>query len=266
MAHYNDTAKRAALIEQAAARGVHLFADTNKHKFCTWLNLCLAPHTWEQTYASVRKQKVLSHVAWECLGGAVLALFVNQNKFNRYTKEVVAEVLPDFVTYIRADKVGDPWKFILSMRRYLPRYITIKALGKAGVDWRELAVECMGAKTKPRSVTYHSLFTNVYVRSLVKAIVVFRLYRSPGDPEYVVGTNDLDTLITQHAASNKCVAEPELYATIASLQSSLPAWNYRVRAHTCFFLSYLLPLYWLTEKQMLPSMERNVLGTTTKEL
>jgi hypothetical protein len=247
--------------EYEEREGRSMFEGTPK-SLCVWINLCLFPYTWEQTYASLRKPGRISYRAWENLGGAVMALFVNINRFTPYTPEMVAEVLPDFVEYVRSDRTGDPWKFILSMRRYLPRYIVIKALARVGFNWREVACERMGAKVPSRSTSFHSLFTNLYVRSIVKAMVVFRLYRTPGDPDYLVGTNDVATLVAKESASNKCVSFDKLLATVELLQETLPSWSASARARACFYCSYLMPLHYLTEKQMLPSVERKVLGSS----
>lgn len=261
--YYNGQKDRERLMQEFEEREGHsMFADVSK-RFCVWINLCLHPYTWEQTYASLRKPGRISFRAWENLGGAIMALFVNINRCTPFTKEMVGECQPDFVEYIRADRVGDPWKFLLSMRRYLPRYIAVKSLQRAGIDWRLLATECMGAKVKPKISSFHSLFTNLYVRSILKALVVFRQYRTPGDEDYSLGTNDIASLVAKESSSNKCVSFDKLLPVVERLQESLPSWSVSARARTCFFCSYLMPLHYLTEKQMLPSLERKVLGTNT---
>jgi hypothetical protein len=261
---YNGQKDRERLMREFEEREGRCMFEGVEKRFCVWVNLCLYPHTWEQTYASLRKPGRISFKAWESLGGAIMALFVNCNRCTAFTKEMVGECQPDFVEYIRADRVGDPWKFLLSMRRYLPRYLAIKSLQKVGIDWRTVAVEQMGAKVKPRLSSYHSLFTNVYVRSILKALVVFRQYRTPGDEDYSLGTNDVASLVAKESASNKCVAFEKLLPVVELLQTTLPSWSVSARGRACFFCSYLLPLHYLTEKQMLPSLERKVLGTTTK--
>ncbi len=259
--HYNPQKERTRLMQEYEEReGRSMFEGTDK-SLCVWINLCIAPYTWEQTYAGLRQPGRIHFRHWECLGGVVMALFVNINRFTPFTPEMVNECLPDFVEYIRADKVGDPWKFILSMRRYLPRYIVLKALARVGFDWRKVACERMGAKVMSRSSSYHSLFTNLYVRSIVKAMVVFRLYRTPGDPDYLPGTNDLPSLVAKESASKKCVAFDKLLPVVELLQETLPSWSASARARACFYCSYLMPLHYLTEKQMLPSLERKVLGS-----
>lgn len=263
--HYNGQKDRERLMAEFERReGRGMFEGTTKN-FCVWVNLCLAPYTWEQTYEGIRRGGRIDYKHWECLGGAIMALFVNINRFTTFTKEMVGECQPDFVEYIRADKKSDPWRFLLSMRRYMPRYITLKALAKVGFDWRSVACERMGARTLSRSTTYHSLFTNLYVRSIIKAMVVFRNYRTPGDPDYELGTNDLPTLVKKESASNKCVSYERLLPVVELLQESLPSWSTSARARVCFYCSYLMPLHYLTEKQMLPSLERKVLGSNTKD-
>jgi len=263
--HFNAAKERARILQEFREReGRDMFEGESK-RFCVWVNLCLHPYTWEQTYACLRVPGRVRYRAWENLGGAIMALFININRFTPFTAQMVGECQPDFVEYIRSDKIGDPWKFLLSMRRYMPRYIAIKSLSKAGIHWQDLAVECMGAKHKSQPTTYHSLFTNKYVRSTIKALVVFRQYRSIGDEDYSLGTNDLPALVRRESASPKCVGEPELTAVVERLQESLPSWSVSARSRACFFTSYLMPLHYLTEKQMLPSLERKVLGTNTKD-
>lgn len=263
--HFNGAKERALILQQFREReGRDMFEGESK-RFCVWVNLCLHPYTWEQTFASLRQPGRVRYRAWENLGGAIMAIFININRFTPFTAQMVGECQPDFVEYIRSDTVGDPWKFLLSMRRYMPRYIAVKSLAKANIHWQDLAVECMGAKFKAKPTTYHSLFTNKYVRSTIKALVVFRQYRSVGDSDYEPGVNDLPTLVRRESASNKCVSEPHLLAAVERLQESLPSWSVSARGRTCFFTSYLMPLHYLTEKQMLPSLERKVLGTNTKD-
>jgi hypothetical protein len=264
--HYNTQKERDRLMaDYERLHGRSMFEGQTK-SLCIWINLCLSPYTWEQTYAAVRRKNThIPYKSWECLGGAIMALFVNINRFTPHTAEMVQECIPDFVEYIRGDSVGDPWKFILSMRRYLPRYVVLKSLAKVGIDWRKVAVERMGAKVASRSSTYHSLFTNLYVRSIVKAMVCFRLYRSVGDPDYLPGTNDLPSLVEKESASKKCVSADKLMQVVELLQETLPSWTPAVRARACFYVSYMLPLYFLKEKQMLPSVERRVLGSGARD-
>lgn len=263
--HFNNKAVRDALEKQIELEtGVNPF-KASPRRFCTYVNLCLHPYTWEQTYYHLRQRKTISLTTWSCLSGAVLALFINLNRKTGETTQTVAEVVPDFVEYIRSDKTNDPWKFLLSMRRYLPRFITVKALARVGLDWRKLSVELMGAYKTPKPATYHTLFTNIYVRSLVKAMVVFRLYRTTGDADYQPGVNDIITLVEKEAKSKKCISAAHLLNLVERLQETLPSWSVSARARACYYCSYLMPLHYLYEKQMLPSLERNVLGTTTKE-
>jgi hypothetical protein len=172
---------------------------------------------------------------------------------------MLPDIAIDFVDFIRKDKSPDPWKFLHSIKRYYPRYAIIKSLRSFGIDWREIAYELMGSSCKPVPTSYHSVFTNLYVRSLVKAVVIYKMYRSPGDEDYEEGVNDMQTLLKNTAASPKCVSEFYLEQTVNELLRVLPNWNTSIRGKVSYMLCYLQPASSL-ERQMLPSLQRKVLG------
>lgn len=262
--HYNGKAKRDQLLAEMERRGVFPF-DEKRNRFVSFINLCIHPYDWATCYHQVRNRKQISSQTWEAFNGAIFATFVIMNKSTGDTKLMLADVALDYIDFIRADKVGDPWKFLMSMRRYFPRYSIIKGLASFGLDWREFAYSHLGARCKPTSRSHHTIFTNVYVRTLVKAVVVFKQYRGPEHDDYQPGVNDMHSLLLTHSNSTKCLPYDRLEVAVNELLSLLPTWSPSIRARVNYMLSYMQPAHYILEKQMLPSTERKVLGSGAKD-
>lgn len=258
--HFNYGKKREQIAQEYLDNGVDLFADKSI-RWRVYINLCIHPYKWEQIYGSIRDNQRIPNVTWNAFLGALHGTLVYIKRSRIESHRMCAEIAPDIVEFIRSDTTGDPWKFLLSMMRYFPRYFVLRGLKTFGIDWRELALSHMGATHKPNPKTYHSLFTNTYVRTLVKAITVYTQQREPFDSEYQLGVNDRHSLLLKHRGNGKkCKGYDELNATVEYLEQALPSWNQRTRAQVAYYLSHALPLHYLTEKQLFGRLETNVTG------
>jgi hypothetical protein len=257
--HFNYGRRREQITQDYADKGVDLFADHGS-RWRAYINLCIHPYKWEQVYGSIRENKRIPNMTWNALLGALHGTLVYIKRSRVESHRMCAEIAPDIVEFIRSDSKGDPWKFLLSMMRYFPRYFIMRGLKTFGIDWREVAVTCMGATHKPNPKTYHSLFTGLYIRTLVKAITVYTQQRDIHDSEYELGKNDRHSLLVRESASTKCKGYHELNATVEYLEQALPSWNQKTRAQVAYYLSHALPLHYLVEKQLFGRLETNTTG------
>jgi hypothetical protein len=257
--YFNGKRERDRILHHELARGYDRFADMPR--YCAYINLCIAPYNWEDVYTAIKSRASISLINWDCLNGVIMALLVSLHKKTEHTLPMIPEMSTDFVDYIRMDKGNSPWRFLLSMKRYLPRYFVMRSLAAVGIHWRDVAYDLMGARNKPAYTSYHSLFTNLHVRTLVKATSVFKHMRHTGDPDYQAGVNDKHSLLLKESSSTKCHKYEYLENVVDLYISCLPSWNPAIRAKVCYCISFLQPLHLLFEKQMLPSTSANVLGT-----
>jgi len=257
--HYNSAAKRARIEQDYRDKGIELF-DT-KSKLAVFINFCIYPYKWEWVYETIRTRGQIPDKCYYAMLGAIYATMINIKRAKRESAQVSNEIAPDIIDFIRNDRTGDPWKFILSMRRYLPRYLIIRGLQSFGIDWKKLAMETMGATREPQPRTYHSLLTNLYVRTLIKALGVFVAVRDTNEEEYEFGVNDVATLLEKESQSSKCKSKETLEETYFYLREALPSWNAQTRGQVAYYLSNLLPLSYLTEKQLYGRLHENTIGT-----
>lgn len=260
---FNGKAQRTLILANEEAIGYYRFAPPAL-KYQSYINLCLHPYTWEDTYTGIKNNRKISLVNWNCLLGTLMGMLLSAHKKTEHTLPMLSEMAVDFIDYIRIDKGNDPWRFLLSMKRYLPRYCLIKSLKTVGIDWRDVAYELLGAKHKPAYSSYHSLFTNTHVRTMIKAMVVFKQMRSTQDTDYLPGVNDKHSLLLRESASTKCHSYMRLETVVDLYLATLPSWNTSIRAKVAYYISFLRPLHELFEKQMLPIVEQKTLGTKSK--
>lgn len=260
---FNGKRARDAILQRELASGYDRFAPPAL-RYRAYINLCLSPFNWEDTYLSIKSGRKISINTWDCLLGTIMGMMLSLHRNTEHTIPLLSEVAIDFVDYIRIDKGSDPWRFLLSMRRYLPRYMLMRSLLSVGIDWREVAYEMLGAKSKPSYSSYHSLFTNNYIRTMIKATTVFKKMRTSEDPDYQPGVNDKHSLLLQQSLSKKCLSYEKLETVVDLYLVALPSWNTSIRAKVCYYISFLQPLHELFEKQMLPSTETRILGTKSK--
>ncbi len=261
--HFNGKRERDRIIAQEEAAGFYRFAPPAL-KYHAYVNLCLYPFTWEDTYISLKSNKRISLNTWNCLLGALMAMLLSMKRKTEHTIPILSEIAIDFIEYIRLDRGSDPWRFLFSMKRYFPRYVLMRSLLTVGIDWREVAYDLMGAKHKPAYGSYHSLFTNIYIRTLIKATTVYKQMRSTCDEDYEPGVNDKHSLLLRESKSKKCLSYKTLESVVDLYLTSLPSWNPSIRAKVCYYISFLRPLHELMEKQMLPATEAKILGSKSK--
>lgn len=252
--HFNGKKKRDELIAQHEVNPY----DVTGRRFCVYIDLCIHPHSWDSVYNKLRQPRKIDHSTWNCLLGVINALLLSIRMRPGQNAMLINDVALDFVDFIRHDNVGDAWKFILSMRVYLRRYCCIKSLHSIGLDWRTISYEELGAMCKPSNKTFHSIFTSLYVRSFIKALVVFKQMRTVADADYELGVNDRHTLVARESASKKCLDYHKLDKIVQIYMETLPSWNTSIRCKACYNISYMIPLHELLEKQMLPSTQRKI--------
>lgn len=245
---YNNHPARTKILETV---GEEVFFGTKK-KVRGFISLCLYPLSWESVYCGIQENDQLTPNDWNGLVGFLYATHVLIHRKNKYTYESCLDMAPDFVEYIRngikeRDNPGYCWRFAIQTKNYMFRYSVLKGLQRFGVDWRELATSQFGATIPPRPQTYSSLFTNRYVRSTIKAMVVFRTYRDAHEPDYEPGVNDYITLLQKESSSKKCVDFPYLKAGVDYLKTCLPSWNAHTRGKVGYFIDYNIPVTQLSE-------------------
>lgn len=256
--HYNHAYKREQIRQKYLDKGIDLFDTDNIYS--VYINLCIHPYKWESVFANIRERPHINQRDYFALLGTIKALLINTKRAKKESTRMSAELAPDFIDFIRNDRVGNPWKFILSMRRYVPRYLIMRGLQDFGIDWRDLAFDHMGAKYKPQPKSYHTLFTNLYLRTIVKALGVFAAVREPHDADYECGVNDVASLIKKESNSTKCKSPEILERTYLFLRESLPSWSPQVRGQVTYYLSNLLPVTYLVEKRLYGRQHENIIG------
>lgn len=250
---YNNQYKRQAIVEQIKAEGgANPFARKQKQE--VFISLCVHPFSWESTFHNIRKnKKKITIEDWGVLQGVILGILVLDKKKLRHSHLALEHVTMDFVQFIRENKDDDPWKFILNAKRYIHRYLIIHSLAQFGIQWKE-AARVAGASRIPNPKTFHSFCTNLYLRNVVLATFVFRNYYTPLDEGYVEGVNDFHSCVLEAMAMNKkCLPYERFNRICLYVNERLPNWSKDVRGKVGYYLSYLLPLHMLVEKQMLDS-------------
>lgn len=187
-----------------------------------------------------------------------MGLIVLVSRKHKDSEIAVDEYIIDFIKFIRSDTVGDPEKFLLSMRRYMFRFMFIVGLRVAfGIDWRDFVSEILELKKKPQINTYHYLFVNVYIRNLLQAYSVWKYYKAPGDEGYVLGVNDLATLAQAQANLKTSLGLEKLTALIEALQQTLPSWNHNIRKQAAWHIDTCHQGIYLRERQYSEKQQRN---------
>lgn len=256
--HYNSKAKRQHITEELLKQGKDIYKNSTGLQ--AFYSLAIYPHDWSVVFGNIRDRTRIRDKDWECLLGIIFAQLIYNKKCQSETKRMCHEVAIDYVEFIRSDNKGDPWKFILNMTRYFYRYAFIQGIESFGIDWRTMAYEHMGAKLKPSPKTYHSLFTNMYLRTQLKSIVVFNHFLDVGEQGYEPGVNDRYTLLAEQASSKKSLSYEALEGSFEFYLTALPSWNHSIRRQVCFYLSHILPMTYLVEKQLLGVKQKNVIG------
>lgn len=247
--HYNNSQKRNQIIREL---GNEVFFGTRK-KIRGFIQLCIYPYDWEVVFNNIQRGETIRVEDWNCLLGFLYGVHVLIKRRNKYTFEAVVDMAPDFVDFIRnspseKENPGYAWRFAVQVaRNYMYRYIPIKGLTRFGVDWRSLAVTHMGATRPPNPRTFSSLLTNKYVRSLVKAMTVFRTYYKSYEEGYEPGVNDIVTLLEKHSSSSKCIDYEPFQNTVEYLNIALPSWNHSIRNKVGYYMDFNLPLTDITE-------------------
>jgi hypothetical protein len=228
--HYNNYYAREQLLAHQPG-----YYDNAMSKVLAFVNLCIYPHKFESVYQTIHDRVKIPAITYDCLKGAIMGLLVMGKRCNTESHHSVDEYVIDFIDFIRQDKRPDPVRFLLSMRMYLPRYLFVKGLKVAfGLDWKVLVADALDLQKLPKCTTYHGLCSNLYVRNLLRAYVVYKFFREPHEEGYKKGENDIVTL-TKTACSHKTSFELErMQALVDILLTSLPSWCYNVRRQAAY--------------------------------
>lgn len=254
--HYNNQRKRDKLIEKMPD-----YFEKAPSKVLAFINLCVYPHKFEVAYHNLREHPRISATTYDVLKGAITGLLVLANRQHKESRASVDEYVLDFIEFIRQDKRPDPVRFLLSMKMYLPRYMFVKGLSVAfGVDWRKLVGDALNLNRLPKVENYHSLCTNIYVRNLLRAYVVYKNYRDPHDDDYREGENDVTTLLKK-TYEYKTALEPEqMVALFQALQESLPSWSYTIRRKAAWAIDTSQDGWSILNRQFTPFKNQQVQG------
>lgn len=219
--HYNNQQARENLL----AKMPWLF-DDSQSKVLSFVNLCIYPHKFELLWHTLRTQERITEASYNAVKGVICALMVMNNRMHKEKDISVDAYVIDFIKIIRSCTDDNPVKFLLSMRAYMVRFMFIVGLRVAfGVDWRELVYQVLELKNKPQNRSYHSLFTNLYIRTLLHAYICWKNYREPHDPDYESGTNDILTLLENYSKLKKNLGYESTLKLFEALQSGLPSWS-----------------------------------------
>lgn len=207
----------------------------HEHKVIAFVNLAIHPYDWNQVYESIRRKETINDRNWECVKGVILALLVLTKRRNNESLRAVDCYIIDFIELIRSDRQGDPEKFLLNMRFYMPRFLFVVGLQVAfGLDWRELVTTTLNLRAKPQPKTYGSLFVNKYLRTLLYAYICWKNYYQAGDDGYVLGVNDTNALLDEYAKRAYTVSREVLQLLFVRLQEELPSYSRNIRRQSSY--------------------------------
>ena len=220
--HYNNLYDRQLIIEKTGLE---------QKGILSFVNLCIYPYDFATIYHRIQERDQIQFNDYEALKGAITALLVLIKRKNRNNNAAVDIFVVDFVNYIRSDtKTRDPLKFLMSINRYLPRYLCVSGLNYAfGIDWKTLVVETLDLNRSLEYSSYHSLFTNLYIRSLMMTFVAWKNFRYSHEEGYEYGVNDIDTLLTKAASYKKSLSRDKIEKLFDRLLKVLPSWNVQTR-------------------------------------
>jgi hypothetical protein len=253
---YNNQEKRNEIVQQMPD-----YFSASTSKVLAFINLCVYPQKFEVAYHNLREQPRISATTYDVLKGAITGLLVLANRQHKESRMSVDEYVIDFIEFIRKDTKGDPVKFLLSMKRYMPRYLFIKGLSVSfGVDWRRLVADALDLKKLPKATNYHSICTNLYVRNLLRAYVVYKNYKETHDEGYEQGVNDVETLLKQTYAFKTALPPEKMVALFQALCSYLPNWSYAVRRKVAWAIDTSQDGRAIIERQFTDYRSRQIQG------
>lgn len=245
--HYNNLIKRQEILEKYPGT----FANNCKG-ILPFVNLCIFPYDFATIYHRIQQREQIQYNDYEALKGAITALLVLIKRKNKNNNAAVDIFVVDFVSYIRSDtKTKDPLKFLMSMNRYLPRYLCVSGLKYSfGLDWRELVESTLDLNRSLSYSSYHSLFTNLYIRSLMMTFVAWKNFRYSHEDGYEYGVNDIDTLLDKAAAYKKSIKRDRIELLFERLIKELPSWNVDVRRKVGWCIDTMQDGWYVTNRQI----------------
>lgn len=230
--HYNRHERRRKIIDQSPT-----MFDKKEGRMLAFVNVSIHPYKFEVIYDNIRNKGELAMYQYTSLKGVLLSLLTQVKRNHASSLVSIDSYIIDFIELIKASKDDDPNKFLMSMKRYMPRFLFIVGLRTAfGLDWKDLVTEALYLKQKPEPNTLHGLFCNHYLRNLLFAYCIWKQYREPFDEEYEQGKNDLLTLLDSYSKLKTALGRDELEALFFCLQKSLPSYNLNVRRRARYMI------------------------------
>lgn len=254
--HYLNQYKR----EELTKKNPDIFANAPS-RVLAFINLCIYPYKFEMIYQSVKTQERISEKTFDCIKGVITGLLVLVHRKHKDVHVSVDEYVIDFIKFIKSDSVGDPVKFLLSMKAYMLRFMFLRGLQVSfGIDWRQMVTEALELKKAPTSSSFHTIFTNTYVRNLLRVYVVWKNYREQHDPDYEAGVNDLNTLLDNAAKFKTSLEREKLVFLFEYLQANLPSWSYTVRRKASWAIDTAQDGYAMINRQFTDYKYKQVQG------
>jgi len=251
----NEPARRKLLAETP-----WLFDDCES-KVLSFINLCIYPQKFELLYNTLRNQPRISANDYESVKGAITGMLVMNNRQHRESMLSVDNYVIDFIKFIRSDPKDDPVRFLLSMRRYFPRFLFAIGINVAfGLDWKTVVTDCLDLSQKPNPGTYHGVLCHRYLRNLLYAYIIWKTYREPHDPDYKLGENDLLTLFDKYTKLKTCLGRETLQSLYTYLSESLPSWNVGVRQKAAWAIDSAQDGYAMVNRQFTDWKYKQVQG------
>lgn len=253
---YNNYGKRELIYQQNPD-----LMDKTESKVMSFINLCIYPYKWELVYDRLRSCERISSETYAATKGAIAGLLVLTNRMHRDYQISVDAYILDFIALVRSDKQGSPMKFLLNMRRYMPRFLFVVGLRIAfGVDWRQLVYDVLKLRSKPQSKTYHSVFCNPYLRKLLHAYVIWKQFRESHDDDYKEGVNDIKTLVDKYSALATNADRETTELLLDALMHSLPSWSVATRTKAAWAIDSAQDGYSMINRQFSDFRYKQVQG------
>lgn len=254
--HYHNFVQRELIYQKNPD-----IIDNAESKVMGFINLCIYPYKWELIYDRLRTQERITSETYAATKGVIAGLLVLANRMHREYQISVDAYILDFIALVRSDKQGNPMKFLLNMRMYMPRFLFVVGLRVAfAVDWRQLVFDVLKLRSKPQSKTYHSVFCNPFLRKLLHAYVIWKQFRESHDPDYQAGVNDIKTLVDKYSAlsTNKDRGTTEML--LDALLNQLPSWSVATRTKAAWAIDTAQDGYAMVNRQFSDFRYKQVQG------
>lgn len=230
--HYNRHKKRRDIINKNPD-----MMTKREGRMLAFVNATIYPYKFEIIYDNIRNRGELAMCEYTSLKGVLLSLLTQVKRNHKSSLISIDSYIIDFIELIKVSNDTDPNKFLMSMKRYMPRFLFIIGLRVAfGLDWKDIVTDALYLKQKPEPTTVHGLFCNHYLRNLLFAYCIWKQYRETFDEEYELGKNDLLTLLNSYSTLKTSLGRDELEALFYYLQKALPSYSLDARRRAWYMI------------------------------